>query len=403
MLAPFIQKNHEVTLDLRKYILLLASLVATVTYAAGFSPPGGVWQDTAAGGHIAGDPIIRDTHRKRYVTFFYCNATAFAASLVVIVIILILAYLEDKQREPNSPKGDKPEDRQQEPINSKGDKLKAETTNSNVACSFLQDDNKGQRIALRTLQAAMVLDLLSLMGAYAAGTCRDKFTTTYSSVLVGVVVSYLIFQMTASSYSFSDTGCFRGVRQGRDEERQPPAPSMASGNPSSGWRKVKFLLALPSVSNNKVEQDKAKQRYRKVLMLLATFAVSVTYSAGLSMPGGFWDTAGAGHQPGDAILKDRHSTRLAVFFGFNTLAFLASLLIIVVLLDTRPHHRLRDGFIFVALFSLIVAYNAGSCRQIDTTVYVAGLIAAVAVYIWSLYVVADHIHTMWEAMEKHFR
>lgn len=34
------QKNHEVTLDLRKYILLLASLVATVTYAAGFSPPG---------------------------------------------------------------------------------------------------------------------------------------------------------------------------------------------------------------------------------------------------------------------------------------------------------------------------------------------------------------------------
>lgn len=178
MLAPFIQKNHEVTLDLRKYILLLASLVATVTYAAGFSPPGGVWQDTAAGGHIAGDPIIRDTHRKRYVTFFYCNATAFAASLVVIVIILILAYLEDKRREPNSPKGDKPEDRQQGPINSKGDKLKAETTNSNVACSFLQDDNKGQRIALRTLQAAMVLDLLSLMGAYAAGTCRDSWESS---------------------------------------------------------------------------------------------------------------------------------------------------------------------------------------------------------------------------------
>jgi hypothetical protein len=124
-------------LELRKYILLLASLVATVTYATAFSPPGDVWQDTA-GGHLTGDPIIRDTHHKRYVAFFYCNATAFAASLVVMVITLALAYLDD---------------------------YKDKYSGSKIVVQYL----KRQWIAVRTLQAAMVLDLLSLMGAYAAG------------------------------------------------------------------------------------------------------------------------------------------------------------------------------------------------------------------------------------------
>ncbi|KAG8076086.1 hypothetical protein GUJ93_ZPchr0006g42301 [Zizania palustris] len=54
-------KNPPLEYDLRKYLLLLAILVATVTYAAGFNPPGGVWQETEAG-HLAGDSIIRDTN-----------------------------------------------------------------------------------------------------------------------------------------------------------------------------------------------------------------------------------------------------------------------------------------------------------------------------------------------------
>ena len=78
---------------LRKYLLLLATVVATMTYSAAFSPPGGLWQQTDAAGHLAGDPILRDTHRRRYLVFFYCNATAFASSLVVIILILLLSAL----------------------------------------------------------------------------------------------------------------------------------------------------------------------------------------------------------------------------------------------------------------------------------------------------------------------
>ncbi|EES07991.2 hypothetical protein SORBI_3005G038200 [Sorghum bicolor] len=365
------QQKQEIMLELRKYILLLASLVATVTYAAGFSPPGDVWQDTADG-HLAGDPIIRDTQHKRYVAFFYCNATAFAASLVVIVLVLILASLDDKESSSKS--------------------------------WIVSQYRNHPRLAVRPLQLVMVVDLLSLMGAYAAGTCRDTFTTVYSSLLVGFVFFYVVVQVTVAS-CLNDTGSGGvHVHEGdeADKERHPDddVPALvASENPYSGGSGD----GVSEAAEKDEERQKAKERFRKVLMLLATFAVSITYLAGLSTPGGFWDSAGDGHGPGDAILKDRHNTRLAVFFGFNTLAFVASLLIIVVLLDTKLRKINAYGFIVVALFSLVVAYNAGSCRQTDTTVYVFSLIPAVLLYISFLYFVADHIHATWEAMAKHFR
>ncbi|XP_044444633.1 uncharacterized protein [Triticum aestivum] len=285
-------ESYELMRDLSKYILLLATLVATVTYAAGFNPPGGVWQETvAASDQLAGDSIIRTTSYGRYLVFFYCNATAFASSLVIIVLVLFLTLL------------------------------------------------KKQLLQLKPLQAVMVVDLLSVMGAYAAGTCRDKTTTIYSSVLVVVVIAYLTYQMVMA------------------------------------WR-------LPDNENRNNDARAAvdKKRLRKVLMLLATFAVSVTYVAGMSTPGGFWDNTENGHRPGDAILKDSHDKRLTVFLCFNTMAFVASLLIIVVLLDRKPRENEAYGCIAVALISLVGAYTAGSCRETDTTIYVSSLVGAVLIF-----------------------
>ncbi|XP_037469095.1 uncharacterized protein LOC119341321 [Triticum dicoccoides] len=279
--------------DMSKYILLLATLVATVTYAAGFNPPGGVWQDTDdAAGRLAGDSIIRTTSYRRYLVFYYCNATAFASSLVVIVLVLFLALLRDRNK----------------------------------------------WISMRPLLAAMVLDLVSVMGAYAAGTCRDKLTTIYSLVLVGLVVLYLVGQMAVASF----------------------------------WPGHYFYSH---------DDPTADKRLRKVLMLLATFAVSVTYIAGMSTPGGFWDDPESGHRPGDAILKDSHGKRLTTFLCFNAMAFVASLLIIVVLLDRKPRLKEAYGCIAIALISLVGAYTAGSCRETDTTIYVISLVGAVLAFI----------------------
>ncbi|TVU51625.1 hypothetical protein EJB05_03065, partial [Eragrostis curvula] len=293
--------THSWEYNLHKYLLLLATLVATVTYTAGFNPPGGVWQDAAAG-HLAGDPIIRDTSYRRYRAFYYTNATAFASSLVVIVLILILAVVQEKRKET-------------------------------VTAPLL------------ILRSVMVLDLFSLMGAYAAGTCRDKFTTVYSIVLVLLAAVYVIGQMV--------------------------------------WATLKETAA----NIKEDERQKDLQKKRKMLMLLATFAASVTYLAGLSAPGGFWNNSDDGHRAGHPVLKGRQDARIVSFFVFNTMAFVTSLLIIVLLLDNKlrlskqlPKKRLY-GIIILALIGLLGAYSAGSCREFGTTIYVNALIFAVLVCI----------------------
>ncbi|CAN6328894.1 unnamed protein product [Urochloa humidicola] len=293
---------------LRKYLLLLASLAATVTYSAGFNPPGGVWQ-SAGPGHIAGDPIIRETSHARYLVFFYSNATAFASSLVVIVLILILSILHDR---------------------------------GGISHALTP--------VLAILRCVMVLDLLSLMAAYAAGTFRDVLTAVYSLLLLTGVVVYLVAHLALAWRLKSKRG--------------------------SG-------AAAPAA-----EDSSALLRLRKVLMLLATFAVSVTYAAGLSAPGGFWDHPEGGHKPGDAILKGGpHDARLKAFFVCNTTAFVASLLILVMLLEKKLFFskmvRSFELYVFIAvtLLGLVAAYAAGGSRKIDTTIYVTALVGAVVVCI----------------------
>ncbi|EAZ00598.1 hypothetical protein OsI_22620 [Oryza sativa Indica Group] len=310
---------------LRKYLLLLAIMVATVTYAAGFNPPGGVWQNTEAG-HLAGESIIRDTYYPRYLVFFYCNAAAFALSIVVIILILILAVVHEKEE---------------------------------------------IWISMIPLRVAMMLDLLGLVGAYAAGTSRGVLKAKNACVLVAVFV-YMAVQVVLTSFS-EKSQLFRCTGDSKKKE--------AKGQLESADGK------------GEINKEEEKERRRKLLLLLATFVMSITYLAGLSAPGGYWDSSKEGHIAGDPVMREHHSIRLKAFFTFNAIAFVMSLLIIMLLLDKQLVIPLLKGknqnktspvrtfvlkaYIFIAFVGLAGAYATGSSRECDTTIYVGSLVLAV--------------------------
>lgn len=117
-------------------------------------------------------------------------------------------------------------------------------------------------------------------------------------------------------------------------------------------------------------------------MLLAAFLLSITYESGLNLPGGFWDYTNDGHSAGDPILSGdgHHKARLTTFFICNSTAFMASLLVIMLLLSRKLHQqtaRSREmcGCILVALVGLVGAYAAGSCREAGATTYVLLVVA----------------------------
>ncbi|KAL6605761.1 hypothetical protein ACP70R_041414 [Stipagrostis hirtigluma subsp. patula] len=75
--------------EMRGWLMVLATVAASVTYQAGLNPPGGFWQDDSDDrSHRAGDPVLRDEHWSRYMIFYYFNATAFVTSLVIMVLLM---------------------------------------------------------------------------------------------------------------------------------------------------------------------------------------------------------------------------------------------------------------------------------------------------------------------------
>uniref|UniRef100_A0A0E0HKU8 PGG domain-containing protein n=1 Tax=Oryza nivara TaxID=4536 RepID=A0A0E0HKU8_ORYNI len=310
-------EEAEFLWELRKYVLLLATLAATVTYTAGLDPPGGFWTDNV-GELLAGDPVLQKTYPRRYKAFFYCNATAFVASLVIVNLLLV-----------------------------------------RFLCR--------RRWWLRALQAAMILDMFGLMGAYAAGSSREAAMSAYILVLVILVCSYVSAHVLLYGLTAQVSG--------------PDAPERV-------------------------------ERARKYLLIFATLAATVAYQAGLSTPGGFWlGSLENQHLAGDPMLRGNHPYRFMVFFYFNTTAFVASLVTIMLLMSrTVSRHGFRSSALWVcvgaAMVGLMGAFAAGSCRSFKTSIYVIALVGAVLLYIaiqamvFFSEPVKDWLHRAGETLQK---
>jgi heme A synthase len=283
-------QHEEAVEKARSLVMLLATLVVSITYQAGLDPPGGLWPTdgrTANGrDYKNGDPILLTTHPKRYKVFFYSNSAAFVASLIVIVM---------------------------------------------VQSRFL--------LKRHTLEAAMLLDLFGLIGAYAAGSCRDESTSIYVVALAGIVLVYVVIHI------------------------------------------IFFTL---DHEHNSRDAKKLENR-REVLLLLAILAATLTYQAGLTPPGGFWVDED-GHNAGYPVLYDNYRRRYSAFFYCNAASFMASVALIVLLVNPnlyRPGIRCYALYVcmVVGMFGLMGAYAAGSSRDLRTSVYVLTLVVAVFAFV----------------------
>ncbi|XBJ13777.1 hypothetical protein VPH35_005900 [Triticum aestivum] len=89
--APAVQRardkdashNRKADRELRGWLMVLATVIASITYASGLNPPGGF----QGGGGQRVTPVLRATSPRRYTTFYYCNTTAFALSLSIMLLV----------------------------------------------------------------------------------------------------------------------------------------------------------------------------------------------------------------------------------------------------------------------------------------------------------------------------
>ncbi|XP_073359604.1 uncharacterized protein [Aegilops tauschii subsp. strangulata] len=405
--------------EFKEQLLLLSTLVTTVTYVAGLNLPGGSWEQDDPGGHIAGDPILRDIHYHRYLAFYYCNAAALAASVVVSLILIIL--------------------------------------------------QKNDHVWTSVLRVVMMLDLLSLMGSYGAGSCRDAFTTIFAVVafsvlvlcIIGVFFSYLWLngdkEALSNPISNSNSNCESNSNSvslshsisHSDFNSNSLSISHSNSNPDSTSNSISNsnsnTISNPNSSSipinnslsiqNKVmkslitDSKKRKKDQIDVLMLLATFSITISYVAGLSPPGGFWSSTKDGHHLSDPVLQARR--RFRAFYICNTTSFVVSLLIIVVLLEKMMLGEkvllgrltwwfgrkklmgaipmrlpLAYGVIAFALLGLMGAYAAGSCRGAGSTLLVLTIPVCVflqlaLVFLQGQYLILDPLRRF-KALFKHW-
>ncbi|KAL4306176.1 hypothetical protein HN51_040129 [Arachis hypogaea] len=91
--------------ETRGTLMVVATVIATMTFQSTLSPPGGVWQEnTRNGGHScksygvceAGTAVVGYVWSEDYVTFMFFNTISFFASLCVVLILISGFPLKNK-------------------------------------------------------------------------------------------------------------------------------------------------------------------------------------------------------------------------------------------------------------------------------------------------------------------
>ncbi|TVU25868.1 hypothetical protein EJB05_28381, partial [Eragrostis curvula] len=170
----------------------------------------------------------------------------------------------------------------------------------------MRTEGEPQSFRFRLLYTSIIFALLGLVGAYAAGSSREADATIYVTILGGDVLIFIILLRVIFLYR----------RQGTSS---PTITATTSSQTSD------------SADDGEASDDgEAADKARSLVLLLATLAATITYAAGLDPPGGLWEKDGVGYKASDPILQTTHPRRYNAFFYCNSVAFVASLLAIIL-------------------------------------------------------------------------
>ncbi|KAL6890135.1 hypothetical protein ACP4OV_008898 [Aristida adscensionis] len=319
-------------------LLLLTTLVVSVTYQAGLSPPGGFWLNEV-NAHKSGDPILLTTRPRRYKLFFYSNSVSFLTSFFIMIVLVVR-----KSKQPG----------------------------------------KSNPLWNHALQTAITLDLFGLMSAYIAGSCRELSMSIYFLALI-FCGAFLVVYVTLhykdinrqESHGFTT---IRKVKKDHEVEKRHKRINMLLGILAAT---LAYQAGLTSPGGFRL-QNEVSEKTRKRLLLVAILAVSLTYQAGLTPPGGFWlQNDESGLHAGDPILYN-YPHRYMVFFYGNMLSFVLSITLVILLVQNqcRPATRIVVSFTAALLCIVMVTFGAG-ITQLNTATaifafVVAGLMSSVA-------------------------
>ncbi|XP_004305621.1 PREDICTED: ankyrin repeat-containing protein At3g12360-like [Fragaria vesca subsp. vesca] len=100
---------------------------------------------------------------------------------------------------------------------------------------------------------------------------------------------------------------------------------------------------------------------RDALMVVASLIATMAFQSGLNPPGGLWQDDLAGHQAGQAIMAFRDPKQYYYYLSANTIGFIASLSIILLLVTGLPFQRrffmwLLTGIMNLAITSIAFTY-----------------------------------------------
>lgn len=262
------------------------------------------------------------------------------------------------------------------------------------------------------LYVCMVAGMFGLMGAYAAGSSRHLRTSIYVLTLVAAVFAFVILLViyfwkqsqkkkiskqdgNGSDVSHDQGPSGQGVSTIHPSQRRYPSADIESTRSREEDNRLKEKDEKEPQDVEDSPDEKRNKDLREYLMLVGVLAASVTYQSGLKPPGGLWQDNNNGHSAGNSILHDINRSRYQAFFYSNSTSFIASIVVVVLLLPKTLHgHKLllwpMHTAILLNMLGLLGAYAAGSTREWETSRNVICLVIPVLVCVagyatWSLY------------------